>query len=69
MFTVLTELAPTRYWLVCEGCRYRWSLAPDVPLLPQTRRIMAEHQLCGGTEPEPEPGAVPADVPRRAPPG
>ena len=69
MFTVLTELNPTRYWLVCEGCRCRWSLAPDVPLLPQTRRIMAEHQLCDGPPPDPEPGAAPADAARTAPPG
>lgn len=63
MFTVLTELEPTRYWLVCDGCRRRWSLVPQEQLLPQTRRIMAEHQPCEGPEP-----AAAADADVQAPP-
>lgn len=46
MFNVLTELEPTRYWLVCQGCERRWPLVPDQLLLPQTRLIFAEHGTC-----------------------
>lgn len=48
MFTVLTELDPTSYWLVCGVCDRRWRLEPE-SLLPQTRRIFDEHQECART--------------------
>jgi hypothetical protein len=46
VFTVLTEQRPLRYWLVCGICGRRWELQPDRRLLPQTREVFAEHQLC-----------------------
>jgi hypothetical protein len=46
VFKVLTELEPTRYWLVCQGCQRRWPLVPQDRLLPQTRAIFAEHGEC-----------------------
>ena len=52
MFTVLTELDPTRYWLVCGTCGQRWQLLPESRLLPQTRRVFREHQTCLTTETE-----------------
>ena len=50
MFTVLTELEPTRYWLVCQGCWQRWPLLPEQRLLPQTRRIFDLHGECSAAE-------------------
>lgn len=49
MFKVLTELEPTRYWLVCQGCQRRWPLVPHSRLLPQTRAIFDEHGECADT--------------------
>jgi hypothetical protein len=46
VFKVLTELDPTRFWLVCQRCQRRWPLVPQRQLLPQTRRIFAEHAEC-----------------------
>jgi len=47
VFTVLTEIDPTSYWLVCGVCGRRWALEPESLLLPQTRLIFEEHQGCG----------------------
>ena len=52
MFTVLTERDPTSYWLVCGGCGRRWRLVPESMLLPQTRRIFAEHGECARWSPD-----------------